>query len=261
MPGFLLMIEVIDNCFRMKKRKSRRSMEWGCLGLLLVFPTLAAEPVSYNRDIRPILSDDCFHCHGPDQKTRKGKFRLDVREDAVAKGAIVPGKPKESKLIERIFATNTDDLMPPPEAHKTLSTPQKALLNRWIASGAKYEKHWAYVTPVKPTIPPDKNAIDILVRQRLRTLGIKPSPPADRRTLARRLYFDLIGLPPKPEEADAFARDKSPNAIPRLIDKLVGSPQFGERMAIGWLDVARFADTAGYHSDNPRNIWPYRKNW
>jgi hypothetical protein len=251
-------MEQIENCFRMKKRKISRSIAWGCLGLLLAFPSLAAEPISYNRDIRPILSDDCFHCHGPDQKTRKGKFRLDVREDAVAKGAIVPGKPKESKVIERIFATNEDDVMPPPEAHKTLSAAQKALLTRWIASGAKYEKHWAYVAPVKPATPPDKNAIDILVRQRLRTLGIKPSPPADRRTLARRLYFDLVGLPPKPEEAEAFARDKSPDAVSRLIDKLVGSPQFGERMAIGWLDVARFADTAGYHSDNPRNIWPYR---
>jgi len=171
----------------------------GYLVFALVVSARAEETISYNRDVRPILSDNCFHCHGPDQKKRKGKFRLDVREDAVAKGAIVPGKPQESELIRRIFTANPDDLMPPAEAHKTLTPAQKKLLRRWIADGAKYEKHWAYVPPVKPSVPPNKNAIDALVRQRLRELGLKPSPPADRRTLARRLYFDLIGLPPKPE--------------------------------------------------------------
>ncbi|MSR65766.1 MAG: DUF1553 domain-containing protein [Pedosphaera sp.] len=224
----------------------------------LALPALAEQPISYNRDVRPVLSDNCFHCHGPDQKTRKGKFRLDVREDALAKGAIVPGKQGESELIKRIFTSNPDDLMPPRETHKTLTPAQKDLLRRWIASGAKYEKHWAYVPPVKTATPPDKNPIDTLVRQRLRQLGLKPSPAADRRTLARRLYFDLIGLPPKPEEVEAFAQDKSPDAISRLMEKLLASPQFGERMAIGWLDVVRFADTIGYHSDNPRNVWPYR---
>jgi hypothetical protein len=218
----------------------------------------SAERISYNRDIRPILSDDCFHCHGPDQKTRKGKFRLDVREDAVAKGAIVPGKPEESALLNRIYATNVDDLMPPPEAHKALAGPQKELLRRWIAAGAKYEKHWAYVAPVKPVTPPSKNPIDMLVRQRLREVGLKPSPPADRTTLVRRLSFDLIGLPPKPEEVDAFVHDKSPEAVSKLVEKLLASPAFGERMAVGWLDDVRFADTIGYHSDNPRNVWPYR---
>ena len=218
----------------------------------------AAEPISYNRDVRPILSDSCFHCHGPDQKTRKGKFRLDVREDAVAKGAIVPGQPAESEIIKRIFTRNPDDLMPPAEAHKTLTVVQKELLRRWVASGATYEKHWAYVPPVKPVVTQVKNPIDALVRQRLTELGLKPSPPADRRTLARRLYFDLIGLPPKPEAVEAFARDKSPDAVSRLIERLMASPQFGERMAIGWLDVVRFADTIGYHSDTPRNIWPSR---
>ena len=230
----------------------------GCLGLFLAFGSAGAEKISYNRDIRPILSDDCFHCHGPDQNTRKGKFRLDVREDAIAKGAIVPGKPKESELITRIFGLHQAEMMPPPEAHKTLTPAQKELLRRWIGAGAKYEKHWAYVTPVKPATPPDHNPIDLLVGQRLCELGLKPSPRADRRTLARRLYFDLIGLPPKPGEVEAFVQDKSPGAVSRLIEKLLASPHFGERMAIGWLDVARFADTIGYHSDNPRNIWPYR---
>jgi len=234
------------------------SARWGWLGLAFAISTQAAETVSYNRDVRPVLSDNCFQCHGPDEKTRKGKFRLDVRDDAVAKGAIVPGKPRDSELISRVFTKNPDNLMPPAESHKTLTAAQKELLRRWIAAGAKYETHWAFISPVKPATPSNKEAIDVLVRQRLRTLGLKPSPPADRRTLARRLYFDLVGLPPKPEDVEAFAKDKSPEAVSRLIEKLMASPQFGERMAIGWLDVARFADTIGYHSDNPRNIWPYR---
>ena len=228
------------------------------LFFVLALPSMAIESISYNRDVRPILSDACFHCHGPDQKTRKGKFRLDVRDDAVAKGAIVPGKPDQSEIIKRIYTADQDDLMPPAEAHKTLSKTQKDLLRRWIANGAKYEKHWAYVSPVKPATAAGKNSIDVLVRERLRDLKLKPSLAADRRTLARRLYFDLIGLPPKPEEVEAFATDKSPDAVSRLIEKLMTSPQFGERMAIGWLDVVRYADTIGYHSDNPRNVWPYR---
>ena len=242
----------------MKSTATLASVTCGFVLLGQVLPGLAAESISYNRDIRPVLSDNCFHCHGPDQKTRKGKFRLDVREDAVAKGAIVPGKPAESEIITRIFTANADDLMPPAETHKKLTQAQKELLRRWIAGGAKYEKHWAYVAPVKPATPPDKNPVDVLVRQRLRELNLKPSSPADRRTLARRLCFDLVGLPPKPEEVEAFAQDKSPDAVARLIEKLLASPQFGERMAMGWLDVVRFADTIGYHSDNPRNVWPYR---
>jgi hypothetical protein len=242
----------------MEKLKRLLAIGYGCLGLSVAFPAVGAGTISYNRDVRPILSDDCFHCHGPDQKTRKGKFRLDVREDAVAKGAIVPGKPQESELITRIFGLHQTEPMPPPEAHKTLTSAQKEMLRRWIGAGAKYEKHWAYVPPVKPATRPDKNAIDLLVGQRLRELGLKPSPRADRRTLARRLYFDLIGLPPKPEEVEAFVQDKSPGAVSRLTEKLLASPRFGERMAIGWLDVVRFADTIGYHSDNPRNVWPYR---
>ncbi|MGP8234807.1 MAG: DUF1549 and DUF1553 domain-containing protein, partial [Limisphaerales bacterium] len=167
-------------------------------------------------------------------------------------------KPEESAMLDRIFATNTDDLMPPAEAHKTLTTGQKELLRRWIAAGAKYEKHWAYVPPVKPVTPPSRNPIDVLIRQRLQEVGLKPSPPADRATLMRRLCFDLIGLPPRPEEVDAFVHDRSRGAVSNLVEKLLASPQFGERMAIGWLDAVRFADTIGYHSDNPRNVWPYR---
>lgn len=227
------------------------------LGAFVASSSGGAE-IRYNRDIRPILSDNCFFCHGPDAKKRKGKMRLDVREDAVEKEAIVPGKPEESKLVKRIFTTDPDDHMPPAESHKTLTAAQKELLKQWIAEGGKYEGHWAYIPPVKAGVPTGKNGVDYLVQSRLEKLGLQPSPEADRRTLARRLYFDLIGLPPKPEEVEAFEKDTSPEAYVSLVDKLLASPHYGERMAIPWLDVVRFADTIGYHSDNPRNIWPYR---
>ncbi|MBI2946252.1 MAG: PSD1 domain-containing protein [Verrucomicrobia bacterium] len=219
--------------------------------------------IRFNRDVRPILSDNCFACHGPDAKKLKGGLRLDLRDLATkpAKSgdiAIVPGKPDESELIARIFAKDEDDLMPPPESHKTLTQAQKELLRRWIAEGAEYEGHWAYLLPVKPAVPGTGNGIDFLVQKRLQELGLEPSPEADRRTLARRLHFDLIGLPPRPEDVEAFERDRSADAYSRLVEKLLTSPHYGERMAIGWLDVVRFADTIGYHSDNPRNIWPYR---
>jgi len=216
------------------------------------------EAISYNRDIRPILSDNCFYCHGPDPNKRKAKMRLDIREDALEKKAFIPGKPEESELVRRIFTSDHEDMMPPPESNKKLNTAQRELLRRWIAAGAKYEGHWAYQKPVKAAIAPGADPIDFLVQQRLKTLGLAPNGEADRRTLARRLSFDLIGLPPKPGDVDAFVRDKSDKAYSQLVDKLLNSPHYGERMAIGWLDVVRFADTIGYHSDNPRNIWPYR---
>ena len=216
------------------------------------------QSVSYNRDIRQLLSDNCFHCHGPDAGHRKAKMRLDIREEALKKEAFVPGKPQESELIRRIFATDPDDVMPPPESNKTLTPAQKELFRRWIAAGAKYEGHWAYDKPVKPGISAKSNPIDALVQKRLREIQLTPSAEADLRTLARRLYFDLIGVPPTPEEVEQFVRDKSPDAYARLVEKLLTSPHYGERMAMGWLDVVRYADTIGYHSDNPRNIWPYR---
>ena len=218
----------------------------------------AADAISFNRDIRPILSDNCFSCHGPDAGHRQADLRLDVRDDAVAAGAIVPGKAAESTVVARINATDPDEVMPPPESHKKLDARQKDLLARWIAGGAEYQKHWAYEPPVKPAVPAGVSPIDQLVRQRLATLGLSPSPEADRRTLIRRLAFDLTGLPPSPEEVEAFVADTSPDAYASLVERLLASPHFGERMAIGWLDVVRFADTIGYHSDNPRNVWPYR---
>ena len=230
-----------------------------CFALLVPLATAAGDgAVGYNRQIRPILSDKCFLCHGPDQGTRKGKFRLDLAESALEKKAIVPGQPEQSELVKRIFNQDPKEVMPPPETHKSLTVTEKELLRTWIAEGAKYEPHWSYVSPVKPEVPAEVNPVDYLIQQRLNSLALKPSPEADRRTLARRLYFDLVGLPPRPEEVAEFEGDKSPDAYNRLVEKLLSSPHFGERMAIPWLDVVRFADTIGYHSDNPRNIWPYR---
>ena len=223
----------------------------------------AAEPpipakIEFNRDIRPILSDNCFYCHGPDPKHREAKLRLDIREEAVAKDAFVPGQPDKSELVSRITTTDEDDLMPPPDSHKKLTPRQKEVLKQWIAQGAGYQKHWAYEPPVKAAVPAGQNGVDALVQKRLAEIGLKRSPEADRRILIRRLYSDLLGLPPKPEEVAAFVNDKSPNAYEQLVDRVLKNPHYGERMAIGWLDVVRFADTIGYHSDNPHNVWPYR---
>lgn len=217
-----------------------------------------ATGLAYNRDILPILSDNCFACHGPDQNKRKAKLRLDVREEAISKKAIVPGQTEESELVRRITSSDPDEVMPPPKSQKKLSSTQIDLLRRWVADGAPYQGHWSYTPLDRPEAPHEPNAIDFLVQKRLKVLGLQPSPEADRRTLARRLYFDLVGVPPKPADVEAFVNDQSSDAYERLTEQLLASPQYGERMAIGWLDVVRYADTIGYHSDNPRNIWPYR---
>ena len=231
--------------------------------LILSLPLSVAEPslsekIEFNRDVRPILSDNCFYCHGNDAGHRKAELRLDVREAAVKKDAFVPGEPDESDLIQRIFSTDEDELMPPPDSHKKLTAEQKEILKRWIAQGAEYQQHWSYNMPQKAAIPAGQNAVDALVNQRITELGLKPSPEADRRTLIRRLYSDLMGLPPKPEEVAAFINDAAPDAYEQLVERVLKSPHYGERMAIGWLDVVRFADTIGYHSANPRNVFPYR---
>ncbi len=214
--------------------------------------------IEFNRDVRPILSDNCFFCHGPDVKHREADLRLDLREAALKSKALVPGQPQESRLIERILSNQPDEQMPPAESNKKLSVRQKEILKRWIEQGAEYQRHWAYEPPVKIALSAGRNAVDLLVQKRLAEVGLKPSPEADRRTLIRRLYFDLLGLPPAPEEVRAFESDRSPNAYDQLVGKVLTNPHYGERMAIGWLDVVRFADTIGYHSDNPRNVWPYR---
>jgi mono/diheme cytochrome c family protein len=213
------------------------------------------QELRYDRDIRPILSDNCFRCHGPEAKSRKAKLRLDVREVALEKEAFVPGKPDESEMIRRLMTANEDDHMPPPAMHKTVTPAQIDLLRRWIAAGAKYEPHWSYAPLVRPPLPIVSNAgwtqgaIDTFILARLEESNMTPSPPADRATLLRRLSLDLTGLPPTPEEVDQFVNDPSPDAYPKQVERLLASPHFGERMAVPWLDAVRFADTVGYHGD------------
>ena len=223
----------------------------------------AAAPLTFNRDVRPILSDKCFLCHGPDKNHRKGKMRLDVREEALAKEAFVPGKPDESELVKRIYTTNADDMMPPLDSHRTLTAEQKATLKQWIAEGAKYEPHWAYIAPVRPAVPAvgngrNTNPIDAFILAKLTENKIQPSPQADRRTLLRRLSLDLTGLPPTLEEMTAFLKDQTAKAYEKQVTRLLASRHYGERMAVPWLDVVRFTDTVGYHGDQNANVFPYR---
>lgn len=229
----------------------------------------AAQVPNFNRDIRPILSAHCFKCHGPDDKTREADLRFDVREVALAETAsgvraIVPGKPDESELVARIESTDPEVLMPPPAANKPLSDEQKKLLRSWIEAGADYESHWAFTPPRQAPLPEVKNtawprnAIDRFILARLEAEDMAPAPEADRYTLARRLYLDLVGLPPSPEEVEAFVGDSSADAYERLVDRLLASPHYGERWARRWLDLARYADTNGYEKDRVRSMWPYR---
>jgi hypothetical protein len=225
---------------------------------------LVAAPIEFNRDIRPILSDQCFRCHGFDAKTRKADLRLDDRDAAIAENdgfrAIVPGKPTESEMIVRIFSSDPDEVMPPPDSHKTLTLEQKDMLKRWIAEGAPYQPHWAYLPPKRPALPTAGGAgsIDALVNAKLAEKSIQPSGQADRRTLLRRLSLDLTGLPPTREEMQRFLSDASPDAYAKEVERLLASPHYGERMAVPWLDVVRFADTVGYHGDQNQRIFPYR---
>lgn len=233
------------------------------------FTATAATKVDFNRDVQPILSGHCFKCHGPDAEKRKANLRLDVRDGALkpAKSGdlpIVPDHPEESALVRRIFSKDDDEQMPPPAAHLALSEEQKETLKQWIAAGAVYEPHWSFVKPVQPEPPAvqetnwPKNPIDDFVLARMEAAGLKPSERADKYTLVRRVYLDLIGLPPTPEQADAFVNDPSPDAYEHLVDDLLASPHYGERWTRRWLDLARYADTNGYEKDRPRSIWPYR---
>jgi len=227
-----------------------------------------SQTLSFNYDIRPILADNCYDCHGPDEEAREADLRLDIPEEAYAdrdgSAAIVPGDAKKSLLVQRINTQDEDDVMPPPDSHRELTSEEKALLEQWVEEGAPFEWHWAFVPPVRPEVPAAKNAgwvrnpIDAFVLNRLEEENLKPSPEADRYTLVRRLYLDLIGLPPTPEQADAFVHDNDPDAYDKLVDELLQSPRYGERWARPWLDLARYADTNGYEKDRPRTIWPYR---
>ena len=237
--------------------KTNLRLIFAAIAILPTMPGRAA-PIDFNREVRPILSDKCFHCHGPDASHRKGKLRLDVREEALQREAFVPGQPGASELLARIRSPHEDEVMPPPESNKRLSARDKLVLEHWIQQGAGYQKHWAYEAPVKAPVPVGANGIDVLVARRLEVVGLPPAPEADRRTLIRRLHFDLLGLPPTAAEVTAFEDDSSPKAYEALVERVMANPHYGERMAMGWLDVVRFADTIGYHSDNPRNVWPYR---
>ncbi len=237
------------------------------VGMLCAVAGRAQTP-DFNQEVRPILSQRCFKCHGPDEGQRKAGLRLDSRAGATAllangQRAIGTGKPEASLFVKRIFS-HGPDMMPPVYANKPLSDKEKDILRRWIAAGAEYKPHWAFVPPKLAPLPKVKNSawcrngVDNFVLARLEKAGWKPSPEADRITLVRRLYLDLLGLPPTPEEADAFLNDKAPNAYERLVDRLLASPHYGERWARRWLDLARYSDTNGYEKDRQRSVWPYR---
>ncbi len=231
----------------------------------------SAEPLQFNRDIRPILSDRCFKCHGPDKASRKGNLRLDVPDGAYAERpkshehVVVPGKPAESLLCRKIFAADPSDAMPPPDSNLSLNAQEKERLRRWIAEGAHYQPHWAYV-PLPESVPAPsvknkhwpRNQIDYFVLARLEKEGLQPSKEADKLRWLRRVTYDLNGLPPTPQEAQAFVADKSSGAWEKVVDRLLASPHFGQRMAVPWLDAARYADSYGYQSDQLCPTWPYR---
>ncbi len=235
-------------------------------GASVVTNQAAAEDVDFSRDILPILSDKCFACHGPDADTREAELRLDDEDNVFAKRdepTIVRGQPEMSSLVQRILSTG-DDQMPPKDVKKQLTAREKQLLQQWIAQGARWARHWAYVPPQKfdpPEVPTGNrvvNEIDRFILTRLQQEGLKASPEADEVTLVRRLHFDLLGLPPKPEDVDAYLASTDPQKYEKLVDKLLDSKHFGERLAIYWLDVVRYADSNGYHSDEPRQVAPYR---
>ncbi len=226
---------------------------------------LAAGPqtVRFNRDVRPILSEHCFKCHGPDEKQRKGGLRLDLRDAAME--ALAPGNADASEVMKRVTTHDLEDRMPPADAKTTLTPAQIEMLRTWIAEGARYEAHWAFIKPERPAVPAVKqtawarNPIDNFVLARLEANNVAPSQEADRRTLIRRAYLDLLGTPPAPEAVDAFLNDPSSDAYEKMIDGLLASAHFGERWGRHWLDVARYADSDGYGIDNPRPIWKYRE--
>ncbi len=225
----------------------------------------AAPPaLDFNRDIRPILSENCFYCHGQDSNKRQADLRLDVRDAAIEGAAIVPGDAAASPLIERIHSDDPDTRMPPPDSNRRLTVEQKRLLERWIQQGADYQVHWAFVPPrqvPEPTVQNEswvRNSIDRFVLARLEAEGLVPSPEADRATLIKRLSIDLTGLPPSPEEIDAFQADTDKEAYEKLVDRLLDSSHYGERMALPWLDAARYADSNGFQQDGDTWQWVWR---
>jgi hypothetical protein len=234
--------------------------------IFLLLPVVAVAAPDFSREVLPILSDTCFKCHGPDANARKAKLRLDLKEGALrAKDAvIVPGKSTESELIARILSDDPDEQMPPPDSRLKLSVLQKATLKAWVDSGAKWGQHWAYESPKQVAVPKVKQSnwpldkIDSFILSRMEREGLKPSPAADRVTWLRRVTLDLTGLPPAQKDVEAFVTDKSPKAFDTVVDRLLASPRYGERMAWDWLEAARYADSNGYQGDRERTMWPWR---
>jgi hypothetical protein len=240
---------------------------------LLLFLSLAgAAPtqeqpakIDFDRQVRPILSDNCYHCHGPDGKQRKADLRLDTKEGAFGKlGDVfpfVPGKPGESEAIRRITSKDHDEMMPPPKSNRKLTPLQIATLKRWVEEGAPWKGHWAFTAPERPVLPKIRNArnpVDAFILARLEQEGLAPSPGADKVTLLRRVSLDLTGLPPTPAEVDAFLADAAPDAYEKQVDRLLNSPRYGEHLAWPWLSAARYSDTNGYQGDGTRTMWPWR---
>lgn len=236
----------------------------------IVEPVSAAEPaaVDFNRDVRPILSDHCFECHGPDAEQRQAELRLDSKDGLFRKAVehqnVVAGNSAKSELFRRITTADPDERMPPADSGRILTAAQISTIKQWIESGAEWQQHWSFVTPSRPKLPPFsdlswiRNPVDNFVLARLQKEGLKPSGPADKRTLLRRVSFDLTGLPPTPDEIHEFLKDDSPDAYERVVDRLLKSPRYAERMTIRWLDAARYADTNGYQTDGPRDMWRWR---
>src|SRR2546428_1994244 len=224
--------------------------------------------IEFNRDIRPILSDNCFPWHGPDEAKRKRKLRFDIEVGAFAdlggRRAIVPGNLQQSEMFRRITSKDETERMPDGSSGRKLTERQIELIRRWIEQGAKWQQHWSLIPPHRPPLPKvsntlwPRNAIDSFILERLEREGLTPSPEADKTTLIRRVALDLTGLPPTPAEVDAFLADKSRNAYEKVADRLLASPRYGERMAARWLDAARYADTNGYQYDGQRLMWPLR---
>jgi hypothetical protein len=231
-----------------------------------LLPILCNQSPSFDREVLPILSDFCFPCHGPDAQARKASLRLDLPETTLRKNdpLVVPGKPEESELFIRMGHIEPSKIMPPPKFGKTLNAPQREVIRKWIATGAPWARHWAFVNhqiAPPPTVSDNgwpKQPLDRHVLKGLESKGIKPSPEADKATLLRRVTLDLTGLPPTPAEVAAFMADKSPDSYDRTVDRLLANPRYGERMAWDWLDAARYADTNGYQGDGERTMWPWR---
>lgn len=255
-----------------RSRHPRRSLTWlVTLGTLMTAAISLGQDrlIDFSQDVRPLLSDNCFPCHGPDEGQRKAGLRLDTaagaQQDLGGYQAIHPGRPDDSVLIQRIFSTDPDEVMPPKDSNRSLTRAQKETLRQWVHSGATYDEHWAWRRPSRPSLPMSKgnrewarNEVDSFVHARLLQNSLQPSPEADRHTLVRRLSLDLTGLPPTPVEVAQFLSDSAPNAYEHLVERLLDSPHYGERMAVDWLDAARYADTNGYQVDRDREMYAWR---